>query len=601
LGTLAVVGVPKNRAASLLGREGLLVAAVGAATGVALGVFYAWAMVIALRTWWVAAIATPFLELHVAWLSLVLGWLLGLAASWLTIRWSIARLVRQPAARLLSGSIAGELRSPDRALRRVAVWPIVRVALAVLIAALVAAGFRLEGESQTGIFFASGATVLVLLLGEIRHRLRSFPRAAIGSRSFSLWRLSALNTARNPARSTLTIGLVAAASFLIVALSAFRLETGEAGTGGFDVIATSDLPIHFDLNTSNGRLELGFSDRADQQLADWRIFSLRVAGGEDASCLNLYRPTQPRVLGVPTAFIQRGGFAWSAVAERNNNNPWTLLYDKLGKDERGETIVPVVIDASTAIYSLHLKGVGSRLTIRDAADRPATLQVVGLLKNSVLQGSLLVSEPNFLRLFPDTGGYRFFMIERSATALAGPPRGPDSGEHGSPAVDRSAAADDERINRLFESTLADFGFDAVDARAQLAAFLAVQNTYLSTFQSLGALGLLLGTIGLAAVQLRSVLERRGELALLRAAGFRRSRLTRMVVWENAVLLLGGLGVGCLAAIIALIPQWAPRDAAVPWLALASLLAAIAVVGLIAGWLATRSALRAPILPALRGD
>ena len=60
----------------------------------------------------------------------------------------------------------------------------------------------------------------------------------------------------------------------------------------------------------------------------------------------------------------------------------------------------------------------------------------------------------------------------------------------------------------------------MDAREQLAQFLAVQNTYLSTFQSLGALGLLLGTIGLAVVQLRSVLERRGELALMRAGGFR---------------------------------------------------------------------------------
>ena len=59
--------------------------------------------------------------------------------------------------------------------------------------------------------------------------------------------------------------------------------------------------------------------------------------------------------------------------------------------------------------------------------------------------------------------------------------------------------------------------------------LAVQNTYLETFQSLGALGLLLGTLGLATVQFRSVLERRQELALMRAAGFRRGRLAKMVM------------------------------------------------------------------------
>jgi ABC-type antimicrobial peptide transport system permease subunit len=157
------------------------------------------------------------------------------------------------------------------------------------------------------------------------------------------------------------------------------------------------------------------------------------------------------------------------------------------------------------------------------------------------------------------------------------------------------------VPATLESSLAEEGFDVVDAREQLAQFLAVQNTYLSTFQSLGALGLLLGTIGLAVVQLRSVLERRGELALMRAGGFGRGRLTWMVIWENAVLLVGGLAVGCFAASVALIPQWMPHGASVPWATLTVLLGTIAIVGVAAGWLATRQALVAPILPALRGD
>ncbi len=78
--------------------------------------------------------------------------------------------------------------------------------------------------------------------------------------AFSLRRLSVANIARNPGRSTLTIGLVAAASFLIAAVSAFQLGTSEGGTGGFELTATSDLPIHYDLNTEEGRRELGISD-----------------------------------------------------------------------------------------------------------------------------------------------------------------------------------------------------------------------------------------------------------------------------------------------------------------------------------------------------
>ena len=48
---------------------------------------------------------------------------------------------------------------------------------------------------------------------------------------------------------------------------------------------------------------------------------------------------------------------------------------------------------------------------------------------------------------------------------------------------------------VLEERLSDQGFDALSAAERLQDLLAVQNTYLSTFQSLGVLGLLLGTLG----------------------------------------------------------------------------------------------------------
>jgi putative ABC transport system permease protein len=75
----------------------------------------------------------------------------------------------------------------------------------------------------------------------------------------------------------------------------------------------------------------------------------------------------------------------------------------------------------------------------------------------------------------------------------------------------------------------------------------------------------------------------------------------MVLWENGLLLVGGLVVGALAAACALVPQWSPQGAGVPWLTMTTLLGAIAVAGIAAGWLATRSVLNAPIVPALRGE
>jgi ABC-type antimicrobial peptide transport system permease subunit len=201
-----------------------------------------------------------------------------------------------------------------------------------------------------------------------------------------------------------------------------------------------------------------------------------------------------------------------------------------------------------------------------------------MLTNSVLQGDVVIGEANFLDLFPEVAGRRFFLVRRGAN---------------SPPADELAS--------LLETQLEDFGFDAADVRERLGELLAVQNTYLSTFQSLGALGLLLGAVGLAVVQLRSVLERRGELALMQAAGFRRRRLAAMVLSENLLLLVGGLGIGSAAALAAVVPHAAIQQVGAPWGTLAVLLAIVAAVGVAAGWWAARTALRAPLVPALRGE
>ncbi len=212
----------------------------------------------------------------------------------------------------------------------------------------------------------------------------------------------------------------------------------------------------------------------------------------------------------------------------------------------------------------------------DDLGRPVQLEIVGLLQNSIFQGDVLIGERMFLAHFPDTSGYRFFLVDTDGVAA-------------------------DRVRQVLESRLSDFGFDAETSADRLAGFFAVQNTYLSTFQSLGGLGLLLGTLGLATVQLRSVLERRGELALLRAAGFRRALVARLVMIENSLVLLAGLAVGVLAALVAVLPHWLGGGASVPWLSLMLTLALVLGVGLLAGLAAVRATLRAELLPALREE
>ena len=293
------------------------------------------------------------------------------------------------------------------------------------------------------------------------------------------------------------------------------------------------------------------------------IVPLRVRAGDDASCLNLYQPRQPRVIGISTDRVDLNSFAWSHRPDG---------FDRLAAS--GQPI-PVVLDEATATYSLKL-GLRDKFDLDDGRGGTIHCQIVGLLKNSIFQGSVLMADEAFRRAFPNESGFRMFLV-------------------------RTPAGKTDAVAATLEDVLGDYGLDAQRTDDILRALLAVQNTYLSTFQSLGALGLLLGTFGLAAVQLRNVFERRGELALLRAAGFSRRRLGRIVLYENAVLLIAGLAVGVVAALVAVLPHLAAGGAAVPWLGLAGMLALIVVAGLVTGLAAVRSTVNAPVVAALRGD
>jgi ABC-type antimicrobial peptide transport system permease subunit len=222
------------------------------------------------------------------------------------------------------------------------------------------------------------------------------------------------------------------------------------------------------------------------------------------------------------------------------------------------------------------KSVGDEIVLQSGG-QPVHARLVAALADSIFQGELLISDAQFRSLFPTQQGFRFLLVDAPASRAAG-------------------------ISDAIERGASDLGADAAPTAERLAALHAVENTYLSTFQTLGGLGLLVGTIGLAAVLLRNVLERRKELALLRAVGYRGRDLFTLVFAENALLLAWGLAAGAISAAIAVMPAAMERGARVPLTASgATLLLAVLAAGLLSSALATRVAMRTPLVGALRSE
>jgi len=377
--------------------------------------------------------------------------------------------------------------------------------------------------------------------------------------------------------------MIATATFLIVAVAAFRRDpTGDipdkkSGNGGFTLVAESSSPVLYDINTADGRKKLQLNppenSAAAKALAAMNVVPFRVKPGEDASCLNLYQTKVPTILGVPQSLIDEGRFAfasgsWRDLVESPRQKPDS-------PDRPDHAPIPVLGDMNTLMFSLH-KQVGQTIAIPNDEAPQHQLIVKGMFQDSVFQGVLVMSEENFLKLFPEQKGFRYFLIEV-------PP------------------AEAKAASTFLETELAEYGFDAEPVADRLARFLSVQNTYLSTFQTLGGLGLLLGTFGLATVMLRNVLERQTELALLRAIGFRELGVATLVLWENAFILLWGLLAGAVSALLATSPNLVSRGTDLPWESLGSLLAVVFATGMLAAAFAVRTAVRLPIVTTLRGE
>lgn len=578
IGILRAAGFTIATVRRLLLIEALALAVLGGLIGIAGAVAYGHLIMYGLRTWWVGAVGTTQLALHVTPLSLAGGALGGVVAAVLCVLFSLRTVAKlSPRALLTAQTIGHEPAGDTRLARR---NRIIGVVFAVLALVAIVAGFVAEG-AQAGAFFGAGAASLISAMFLLSSWLRSRPSKVIAGRGTgSLLKLGFRSAAFRPGRSVLSAALIASAAFIIVSVDAFRKGGGAvggdraSGTGGYTLVATSELPLVHDPDDPKGREALIVSSPAFDQA---RFTRFRVRPGDDASCLNLYKPTAPTIVAPEKGFIEEGRFTFAgslAQTDEERANPWRLLQRPVTDGP-----IPVIADATSLQYVLHAK-VGDVFSMDIGASRPLELQFVGAIKDTILQGELVMAEEHFVRLFPSQQGYRYFLIDAAG-------------------VTTTAAAGE--LAGLLEKELTTFGFDAVTAVERLDAFHRVENTYLSTFQSLGGLGLLLGTIGLAAVMFRNVLERRRELALLRAVGYDRRHVSQMILAEAVLLLGAGLGAGVLSALLAVVPAWTGSTGGGPGLMLVVLLGGVILAGLASSVLATRAALSGRMLDGLRAE
>jgi ABC-type antimicrobial peptide transport system permease subunit len=591
IGTLLALGFTPKHVRRLLLLEGGILALIGGLIGVVGGIGYARTMLLGLSTIWRGAVQTSALHYHVEPQTLAFGAVAAVLIAWLTVWLALRKQARQPARELLEEGTVEKLQAPGSSLKSATRASGVALVAGLSAVALVVWAIGRGATSDAETFFSAGALLLIAGIAFSAALIASLARGPDGiAARFTLSEMGIRNCARRRKRSLATIGLLACGSFLIASIGVFRLDSVKdaekraSGTGGFALIGESTLTIVQDLNRRAGREFFSLDDGA---LAGVAFVPFRVREGDEASCLNLNHAQKPRLLGVRSELLaERKAFTFvKTVRDLSPENPWILL-DPFVHSEVGvvrpiktpsiiEDTVPAIGDEASIVWAMGKK-VGDTLDYADERGRAFKVRIVGAVANSILQGNLIIAEDQFVARFPSESGYRMFLIDVPSKKV-------------------------NEISEALSRALRDTGFELTPTTQRLASFNAVQNTYLSTFQVLGGLGLLLGSVGLSIVVMRNVLERRNELALLLAVGFRKRALKWMVVSEHGALLVIGLAVGILAGGVAVLPALLSPGAGVPYISLTLTLAAVLTSGAVWTWLATALALRGKLLDALRNE
>jgi putative ABC transport system permease protein len=529
-GLLDALGIPAKKILRWRMTEGLCLVLVGSVAGACLAAGYTRFLLGFLETIWSQGDGPRLFRFHVEPATLLTGVVvfsgLMMLVIWLVTRKQARRTV---SLRLEAGT--EEVARPPAS--RVP-WLAAGFAACGL-AAL--AGSGLLGPQ--GAFFLAGLALLLSGLAAYRWVLRRRVSAGGG---LSSRRMADLNCGRRETRSLVMVGTVACGVFLVVAVAAFRKHENDnwrerdSGAGGFAFwVETTTAAERVDGAAEDDTAGLGEARKSFGE-----ILPLRIGAGDDASCFNLNSVARPRLLATDSAALATlGAFPIKDVVDGIEKS-WDSL--------REGSVMRAFVDETTLLWVLKKK-LGDRIIYQDEWGRDFAVEIAGTLDGTVFQGSLVVDEARFLEHYPSAEGPRIFLIE-SGTDL-------------------------EPARAILQRTLSESGARVESSRERLAAFHGVENTYISIFQVLGGLGVIVGSAGLGLVTARNLMDRRHEFAILRTIGIPLAVTRRVVLLETAQCIRWGIAIGVVAALVSILPslQAAGIGTSIVWIILLVLLIA----------------------------
>jgi len=236
-------------------------------------------------------------------------------------------------------------------------------------------------------------------------------------------------------------------------------------------------------------------------------------------------------------------------------------------------VIPAIADQTVIQWGL-MKSIGDTILYKTEDGKNLKLKLVGGLANSVFQGNVIIAEDHFNRAFPSVSGSNLFLIDVPDTS--------------------SVVAD-------LQFGMRNYGPQISRTTDRLLSFYTIENTYLNIFLMLGALGLLIGTLGLGILIFRITFEQIPEFALLLSLGFSNPIIRRMVMHEKLFLMIVSVLIGLIPAILSGLPTLMSSLYASLWIWIPSISVLVILSGAIFSFVAIRMAFKQNLVKGLRNE
>jgi putative ABC transport system permease protein len=345
----------------------------------------------------------------------------------------------------------------------------------------------------------------------------------------------------NRFKTGMTLGMFALIIFtvtVIAMIASMQASQGDAmlieQSGGYDIIGVTNARTPFTNLTKNNlpnelqNIEIEQLETMSQAVVTLLDYDQEEGQNSDYGPSTMVdKMEQYSLVGVSDSFLSNNGYtlmdrdpkfasdreAWEALSENSSY----CIVDGNRLSSIGITIGGPPVEMGGVF-------VGGTIRITDfmGLNRTKELKVIGIMDQMFFIQGIFVKKDMVINEY---GGLDNIMVLKL---------GPDE--------------DADLIAKEFEKSYLDLGLQTFDLKGIINTILALSNNMMYLMEGFLGIGLLVGIAGIGIISYRNVLERRQQIGMLRAIGFKKSMITKSFLIETSFITILAIIIGLLLGI-----------------------------------------------------